>query len=148
MGFVDLCKYGELEAVQKAIVNGVDVNIVDSDVWGSTGLMCALNRGHNNVVKELLRNPEIDVNGADTEGENALHWAGMADNSEGMILLLGHDNLTSESINHRNLSDGLSPIMTSVSYNSLKCFHLLLPNPKVDLGTRDGYERTAQEVCR
>ena len=100
MGFVDLCKYGELEAVQKAIVNGVDVNIVDSDVWGSTGLMCALNRGHNNVVKKLLQHPEIDVNRADNEGENALHWAGMADNSEGMILLLCHDNLTSESIQY------------------------------------------------
>ena len=87
MGFVDLCKYGELEAVQKAIVNGVDVNIVDSDVWGSTGLMCALNRGHNNVVKELLQHQEIYVNGDYTEEQNALHWAGMAENSEWIILL-------------------------------------------------------------
>ena len=49
--------------------------------------MCAFNRGHNNVVKELLQHQEIYVNGDYTEEQNALHWAGMAENSEWIILL-------------------------------------------------------------
>ena len=146
--FWEMCYRGDIEAVQAAIDNGGDVN--EENVVGSTGLECALIQSHNNVVQMLLQHPQIDVNRVDAIGAigySALHWAVHHDNHEGTKLLLDHDDLTSGSINHRN-DWGRSPIMEAVLQNSVKCFHLLLTNPLVDLDTRDNYVRTAQEVLR
>ena len=144
--FWELCYHGDIEAVQAAIDNGADVN--EENGFGLTGLMWALNHSNNNVVQMLLQLPQIDVNRVDGNiGCSALHCAVQTDNHEGMKLLLGHEDLTSGSINHRNYG-GWSPIMEAVRCNSVKCFHLLLTNPLVDLDTRDDHVRTAQEVCR
>ena len=69
------------------------------------------------------------------------------DNHEGLAALLTrHDEMiTTTSINQRN-NDGQTPIMRAIFHNSVNCFHLLLTNPKVDLDTRDDYERPPQEV--
>jgi len=68
------------------------------------------------------------------------------DNHEGLAALLTrHDDMITSSINQRN-DDGQTPIMRAIFHNSVNCFHLLLTNPKVDLDTRDDYERTPQEV--
>ena len=97
-------------------------------------------------MQVLLHHPQIDVNNRGDEG-SALHWAAASDNHEGMKLLLGHANLTSESINYRD-RNGWSAIMDALLCHSVNCFHLLLTNPMVDLDTRDNYVRSAKEVCR
>ena len=142
--FADLCDAGDIEAVEAAIDNGADVN--EENGFGETGLMCA-NHSNNNVVQLLLQHPQIDVNKADAVGNNALHLAALADNHEGMKLLLDREDLTSGSINSRN-DMGRSPILEVVLRNSVNCFHLLLTNPLVDLDTRDDYERSAEQVQR
>ena len=144
--FWELCSLGDIEGVQAAMDNGADVN--EEDSIGATGLMCALNQSHNNVVQMLLQHPQIDVNRVATSiGYSTLHWAVQTNNHEGTKFLLGHDDLTSGSINHKDCW-GQYPIMCAVHHNSLKCFHLLLTNPLVDLHTRDDHVRTAQEVRR
>ena len=97
-GFCRVCELGDLEAVEIAIDNGVDVNAADA--LGSTGLMWALYNSHNNVVQVLLQQPEIDVNKVD--GDNALHFAVILDNHEGMAMLLERQDLTT--INKKRMS--------------------------------------------
>ena len=167
--FWKLCEAGDVEGVQAAIANGADVNEAneegdvdaiaeafengeefneESDYYsydrGSTGLMYALRGYHNNVVQILLEHPQIDVNKVDHDGRSALDWAlDHDDNHEGVATLLARDDLTTTTINHRS-HNGLTPIMFAVHNNLVKCFHLLLTNPLVDLDTRDNYRMTPQ----
>ena len=135
--------YGDIEGVQAAIDNGADVN--EENYWGTTGLMWALSNSHNDVVKVLLHQLQIDVNKVDQNGSSTLHWAVMKDNHEGMKLLLAQQNLTT--INQRN-DDGRTPIMEAIFGNALNCFHLLLANPQVDLDMRDYYRRNPEQIRR
>ena len=141
--FVKLCDAGDIEGVQAAIDNGADVN--EANDWGETGLMCALNSGHNNVVQVLLHHPQIDVNKVDHHGRSALHLAVIHDNHEGLAALLARNDILTTSINQRD-HRGHAPIMVAVHFNSVNCFHLLLTNPLVDLETRDNHQRSPQEV--
>ena len=138
-----LCTAGDIEGVQAAIDNGADVN--EASGFGATGLMLALNRSHNNVVQVLLQHPQIDVNKVSEDGWNALHYAVVHDNHEGLAALLARRDVLTTTINQRT-NMGLTPIMAAVCYNSVNWFHLLLTNPLVDLDTRDDYERSPQEV--
>ena len=142
--FCGLCLNGDIEGVQAAIDNGADVNEED-DLFGKTGLMWAFYRNHNNVVQLLLNQPQIDVNKVDQQGRSVLDWALNLDNHEGLAALLARHDVLATSINQRDRS-GYVPIVTAACWNSVKCFHLLLTHPLVDLDTRDGYERTPQEV--
>ena len=137
--FIDFCADGDIEAVQAAIDNGADVN---EDMYGTTGLMWALQHRHNNVVQVLLQHPQININKVGLNGWVALHWAVFGDNHEGMAAVLAQDD---QSINQRNRF-GRTPIMNAVRWNSVNCFQLLLTNPLVDLDTRDDYRRTPQDV--
>ena len=116
------------------------------------------------VVQELTTRcwqPGIDINILDHDGECALHSASFNDNHEAMKLLLAQNDLTT--INHRNwwveswsnIRDeitpdmmGRTPIMQAVARNAVKCFHLLLTDPRVDLDVRDDYQRSPEEVNR
>ena len=113
------------------------------------------------MVEELLRQPGIDINMLDRDGECALHCASFKDNHEAMELLLARNDLTS--INQRNWWEaswsnirdeitpdmmGRTPIMQAVARNAVKCFHLLLTDPRVDLDVRDDYQRSPEEVNR
>ena len=64
--FWKLCFLGDIEGVQAAIDNGADVN--ETGVNGATGLMLALNNGHNNVVQLLLHHQPIDINKVNRNG--------------------------------------------------------------------------------
>lgn len=55
--------HGRLDMVMMLIEAGADINIQDED--GSTALMCAVEHGHMDIVKYLLRQPDCDVNIAD-----------------------------------------------------------------------------------
>ena len=138
-----LCWDGDIEGVQAAIDNGVDVN--EGKRWGTTGLMWALQRSPNGVVELLLQHRQIDINKVNAEGLSAVHFAVCGGNHEGLAALLAQDQLLTTTINYRD-DGGRSPIMLAVSLNRVNCFHLLLNNPNVDLDTRDNHQRTPQEV--
>ena len=88
--FNQLCDAGDIEAVQAAIDNGVDVN--DANYFGATGLMLALSSCQNDVVQVLLQHPQIDINNVDHHGRSALHFAVIHDNQEGLAALLTHQH--------------------------------------------------------
>ena len=52
---------------------GADVNNRDED--GSTALMCAAEHGHMEIVKLLMRHPDINIAAADNDGLTALSVA-------------------------------------------------------------------------
>ena len=153
MTFVRMCRVGDITGVQAAIDNGDDVNQEDS--YGQTGLMLALINSQNSVVQLLLNHPQIDINkapfrkptGAIKIGKRscALHYAVETDNHEGLKALLDRQDLTI--INQRSYG-GWTPIMGAVVSSAVNCFNLLLADPRVDLDTRDDYQRSPEEVHR
>ena len=140
---VDLCRHGDIEGVQAAIDHGVDVNVEDR--VGGTGLMVALKNNQNNVVQLLLNHPQIDVNKVNRNGKSALHYAVVGVNQEGLAALLARQDLTT--INQRN-RNGWSPIVHAVEWNAVNCFNLLVADPRLDLDTRDNYQRSPEGVRR
>ena len=58
--------------VNVLIEMGADVNVKDS--YGQTALMCAIQALNNNVVKLLLKHPDIQLDLTDQMGRTALHW--------------------------------------------------------------------------
>ena len=141
--FWELCRDGDIEGVQAAIYNGADVNEEDQGATG--GLMYALYNTHNDVVQLLLNHPQIDVNKVNRNGKGALHYAVVGVNQEGLAALLARQDLTT--INQRN-RNGWSPIVHAVEWNAVNCFNLLVADPRLDLDTRDNYQRSPEEVYR
>ena len=113
-GFCRVCEIGDLEAVEMAIDNGVDVNVADA--LGSTGLMWALYNSHNNVVQVLLHLPDIDINKVDVDGDSALHFAVILNNHEGMAMLLERQDLTT--INKKRQHPKLNDFFLQMSFLS------------------------------
>ena len=95
--FLQFCIAGDVEGVQAAIANGVDVN--EASYFGDTGLMVALLDRNHNVLQLLLQHPQIDINKVDHHGRSALHFAVIHDNREGLAALLPRNDVLTTSIN-------------------------------------------------
>jgi ankyrin repeat protein len=52
-----------------------EVKVNSCDETGKTALHCATERGHFDIVQELLSNKEVKVNSCDETGKTALHCA-------------------------------------------------------------------------
>jgi len=77
--FVASCESGDLTAVKEAIEAEIPVNCTGRD--DSTGLMRAIAMRHQQVVDELVRHPDIDINKAGMGNDiTPLHVACISDN--------------------------------------------------------------------
>ena len=134
------CSQGNFELVRVALARGEDVNGEDQ-----TGLMCAVMRGHNSIVRLLLAQPTLDLNFTCNDGSTALHYAAQRDNVEAVRLLLADHRLNSV-----NLKDiyGKTSVMNAMFYKKENVLRELVANPTVDLDTRDGKWRSLEEVAR
>ena len=146
MSLHQLCQNGRLKEVSYALARapwgmGEDVNKVDQ--YGQTGLMHAICGGHNAIIKLLLTQPRLDVNvrGFNGRGSTALNYA--SNNFEVLKMLLAHPSMNSH--NARN-SNGETPLMTAIRYNSMDCIKELLKDERVDLGT--GHKTVSIEIRR
>ena len=73
MNFLNAAKRGDISAVKREIASGVNINYSNSN--GNTALIYASDKGHVQVVKELLLHPEINVNATENcFGASALHF--------------------------------------------------------------------------
>ena len=68
--FVELCKSGDAQKVEEAIMNGANVNVSENERFGRTVLMWAAYNGHTETTKILLKHGAT-VNTQDDEGGTA-----------------------------------------------------------------------------
>ena len=70
--FFDACEEGDLNLVKKILnKSNIDINCKNTHYFGYTALHYASEKGYEEIVKELLKNPYINVNArAFKHGEN------------------------------------------------------------------------------
>lgn len=104
-------KEGKIEAVQRAIKNGADVNakITEGVLKGYTALMFASHKGRMDIVKLLIKN-NADINVTTESGDSALFMAITEEQAEVAQFLLqkGADP-------HLRYIHGETPLMVAVN---------------------------------
>ena len=139
-----LCKVGNLKEVRAALARGEDVNSKD-DVYSSTGLMWAVERQRNSIVRLLLEQPAVDLNCTNSCGETALHSAVEFGNIEAVQLLLADPRLTTANLNNNYDETAVTLAITNENKDALLKLAL---HHSVDLDTRDLQGRSLEEVAR
>ena len=120
--------------VKAALAKGMDVNSSDGEV-GGTALMWSIMGKHKSIAKLLLKQPGIDVNVKDADGQNALHVALENGDSEVVKLILKTENVDV------NCMDpvGTAPIHYAVREGNVNIVRMFLTHRDVDvnLGCKD-----------
>ena len=137
-----LCRDGKLEEVRRALARGDDVN--NKGEFNTTGLMLAVWKNHNPVVRLLLEQPVVALNCIET-GKTALHYAAVGDNVEGVRMLLADPRLNTH--NHKN-KYGWTPAMTAFVYKKVNALRELVAHPSVNLDTRNNWGLSLEEFAR
>ena len=129
----ELCKSGSLPEVREALARGEDVNI-KGQLTFETGLMRAVQNGHNLIVKLLLEQPTLDLNYSDIIGYTALHYAAAAefDNVEAVRMLLADPRLSTANLKSKH---GHTPAMRAIFSKNVNALRELVTHPSVDLDT-------------
>lgn len=81
--FIKLCRSGNAQEVEEAIMNGANVNASGND--GRTALMWATYYGHVQTAEVLLQHG-ADVNAKDKDGLTALIWVALSGHTKGHII--------------------------------------------------------------
>ena len=136
--FLNYCRNGNLEDARASLQAGVDVNSRMSN-QGFTGLMIAMSKNHNEVVKLLLEQEDVDVN-LDCNGLTVLHYAVHGNNVEGLCMLLARQDL--DCFNRVDKLD-CTPLKLALVYNSFDCVSLLLDDERSDSNIKDSWDLTA-----
>ena len=134
------CRYGNLEGVRATLKSGVGVNSRMSGK-GYSGLMIALVKNHNEVVKLLLEQADLDVN-MDCNGSTAVHYAVHGNNVEGLHMLLQRKDLDCCSVNKLDKLD-CTPLKLALVYDYTHCLTLLLSDKRCDPNKKDDWKYTA-----
>jgi len=139
------CEKGDVAAVREALQQGVPVNSLGRD--DSTGLMRAVAMRHQEVVEELLRHPDIDINqpGLGREAVTPLHVACISDNCQAVTRLTSLPKLASLNTKSR---EGWTPIMAAVANGNEGAVRAMLQVPGLDLCTVEGRGLGLLEMAR
>eukprot|EP00010_Vexillifera_abyssalis_P009168 CAMPEP_0201545946 /NCGR_PEP_ID=MMETSP0173_2-20130828/2353_1 /ASSEMBLY_ACC=CAM_ASM_000268 /TAXON_ID=218659 /ORGANISM="Vexillifera sp., Strain DIVA3 564/2" /LENGTH=181 /DNA_ID=CAMNT_0047954497 /DNA_START=20 /DNA_END=565 /DNA_ORIENTATION=+ len=135
--FYNACRYGKLETVKK-LIDQVDVNTYDEN----TPLYAASKNNQVQVVKLLLKHPEIDVNkahGLDEYWETPLCVASSNNHVEVVKMLLKHHKIDVNKGKDRRHS-GLwwwTPLCIASKRNNVEVVKLLLKHRKIDLAMKE-----------
>ena len=126
---------GDVNAINKALNQGANVNIMDRD--GNTPLMIAAIGNHIKVVDALLSRKDTGVNSFNFN------------NRALAIGNLGYLKVLESLLNHKdtdvNLADhnGITPLMLAVSVNNLKAVQLLWVSKGINVNAVDKWGNSA-----
>ena len=123
-------KSGDLETVKSALkCQKSDVN--HSDNGGRTPLYMASWKGHGEVVRKLLEEPDIDVNSAEKNvGATALYIASAVGQEEVVEHLVGHPKIE---VNKWLFTTEMTPLWKASENGHAGVVRLLLGHPKLDI---------------
>lgn len=129
----DAAKAGDLEQVQRLVVEGVDVN--EGDKNGETPLIVASLEGQGEIANYLLqRGARIDATNA--SGLSALHAAAYGGHTDIARLLIAKGAAVNDSSNRF----GVTPLHLAAEENHIQVVELLLKSgAEVDRVERNGY---------
>ena len=119
-------------------------SVNQKDWGGETPLLLAVSRNAIVCVQLLISDKRVDPNiKSDRTGNSPLMLA-VKGNRVACVELLISDCFDP----NIKCDDGNSPLMLAVKMNNVDLVELLLADPRVDLMTRDNYQRSGEEVAR
>lgn len=130
-----ISKLGVLRELLK--VPGINVNAVDG-FYAETALMQAVSNRNIDLLRELLKNSNVDINHKCKNGEDSLYKMVKLGFTAGVTELLKRADLT---INQR-CKWGRSALCTAVTRKKSKIFDALLADPHTLVDLRDDKLRT------
>ena len=137
---------GRHTAVARLLLEQEEIDINICDRLGETALHIAAWHAENSeVLSILLARPElttVNVTGI-RSGETPL-WLAVSNRATPCVQVLLNDARANLNIK----CGSVSPLMLAVKGNYLDGVDLLLADPRVDLMTRDDYQRSEEEVIR
>jgi len=130
--------FGIAEGVIALIgMEGYDIN--KGDFWGNTPLAWAARRGHEGVVKILLRQAEVNPDKADNEGNTPLMRAAWCGHEGVVKVLLERSDVDPEQLDY----GGLTPLQRAAGDGHEEVVKVLLERGGVDLNKPDHLGETA-----
>jgi len=111
---------------------GVDVNCGNT-VNGYTPLIWAADEGYVEVVEELLKHPEIQVNQPDKDGYTALIWAADLNQPEIVKMLVQHKDID---VNATDV-DGHTALIWATDKGNIEVVNHLLNHKDIDVNIQD-----------
>ncbi len=131
-------KEKDIEGVRRAIKAGANVN--QQNDAGETALMFAALKGHLEIVRELLKVPEIEVNKKNRDGNTALMFAAFKGHSEIVQELLKAPGIE---VNQQNRWWGNTALMEAAFNGRTKVVQELLKAPEIEVNQQNKYGETA-----
>ena len=135
---------GDLVSARAALAGGQSANSRGGD-YDWTCLLVAVEKGHEEVVTELLQQEDCDPSLEDSSKSTALQWAcGLG--RVGMVRQLA-SHPRQGSLNSKDRL-GRTAIMVAVFYGEAECVLALGRVAGVELDTRDGGGNSLEEAAR
>ncbi len=146
LAFLEGVSAGRAEIVQMMLDRGANVNAANSK--GVTALMIAGFKGHSEVVKLLLNQPNLNLSARDRDGWSPLFYALKSEKIEILQLMLRQPGLD---VNAKDVL-GLSALNWALILGEIEIVTLMSKQPGIDINVRDALGRTplmwAATLCR
>ena len=129
---------GHIEVVRLLLRHNPNVNIPDTN--GYTALLWASEGYYTEVVKELLKAPDINVNHTNNDGITPLIRESQRGNTEAVVALLSAPTIN---VNLTNNEDGFTALLWASFYGHIESVKALLTIPGIDVNHGDRSGTTA-----
>ena len=147
--FLRLCQDGKLEEIRAALEAGQDPNTPAQVVPYksiSTPLMQAVRKNHDDVVKLLMEQNNIDINWRERFGESILYEAVNNGNKFAVYRLSCDQRL--KTINKKCGLQDMTPLMLAVWLGHVDMVGFLMNNPHVDKDTKNAKGHDLEYVAK
>lgn len=122
----------------------IDVNVSHVEKKGFNPLIAAVAVASDEILSQLLNHPDIDVNYQTDDGNTALWWSIIFDNSSIVKKLLAHPKID---VNLCWSSKKVTPLIGAIRAKRFDAAKLLLTHPKIDVNWIDDNGQSALDVA-